>query len=129
MNNNKILKLSSGEEIVARLSENEHHRSFEIHSPLKIHTVPRVTEGGMEEAISLQRWIHFSEDNIYLINKSNVMIMTDASTGLSKFYEYCVDKMNKNYHDIGKEPSDEELDEIEQEEMFGEFQFNSKLYH
>lgn len=128
-NNHKILKLSSGEEIVAKLLDREHHKSFEIENPLKINTIPRITDEGMEESISLQRWIHFSSENVYLIDKNKVMIITDASIGLSKFYEYCVDKMNSNYDDIGEDPSDEQLDEIEADEMFEEYEFNSKLIH
>lgn len=130
--NNKILKLMSGEEIVCKLVADENPRTFEIASPLKINTVPKVTTDGIEEAISLQRWIHFSEENIFFIDKSKVMVITQASYGLSKFYEYCVDKMNKESGDLGDEPIqplDSELDEIEEEELWEQHRVSSKLLH
>ena len=126
--NNKILKLSSGEEIVCKLKGDEHPRTYEIESPLKINTVPKITEDGIEESISLQRWIHFSEEKVYSISKSQVMIITQASVGLSKFYDYCVNKMDKNY-DIEERPSDSELDDIESEEMMEDYGIPSKLLH
>jgi len=129
---NKIIKLSSGEEIVCKLVEREHNRSYEIENPLKIHTVPKVTNDGIEEAISLQKWIHFAEEQVFLLEKNKVMVIAEASYGLSKFYEYCVDRMNADYSDIGDEPSDKELREIENEEleeMFEGYSVNSKLLH
>jgi len=129
---NKIIKLSSGEEIVCKIVEREHNRSYEIENPLKIHTVPRVTNDGIEESISLQKWIHFAEEQVFLLEKNKVMVIAEASYGLSKFYEYCISRMNAEHSDIGEEPSDEELKEIENEEleeMFEGYSVNSKLLH
>jgi len=129
---NKIIKLSSGEEIVCKLVEREHNRSYEIENPLKIHTVPKVTNDGIEEAISLQKWIHFAEEQVFLLEKNKVMVIAEASYGLSKFYEYCIGRMKAEHSDIGEEPSDKELKEIENEEleeMFEGYSVNSKLLH
>lgn len=114
----KILKLHSGEEIICDVISKEHPRTFEIKEPLKVNVLPRVTKYGIEESISLQRWIHFSEENVYNLDKNKVMVITEASTGLSKFYEHCITRM-KNENDLEmreREPSDYELKEIESEE-------------
>jgi|TARA_B110000503_G_C7143400_1_gene411883 hypothetical protein len=126
----QILKLQSGEEIVCNLVADEHPRTFSIESPLKIVVVPRTTRYGIEEAISLQRWVHFSEENTFTIDKNKVMIMTKASLGLSRFYDYCVDKMESNFNDIEHDaPSDADLDAIELEEEFSRYDISKKVYH
>ena len=113
----KILKLQSGEEIICDVVSKEHPRTFEIKAPLKVNVLPRVTKYGVEESISLQRWIHFSEENIYNIDKNKVMVITQASTGLSKFYEHCIQRMDAEGQELReREPSNIELDEIEAEE-------------
>ena len=39
----------------------------------------------------------------YNIDKNKVMVITQASTGLSKFYEHCVQKMDAEGHDLREE--------------------------
>ena len=117
----KILKLLSGEEIICDVISKEHPRTFEISTPLRISVVPKVTEYGVDEAISLVRWIHFSEENVYNLDKSKVMVITQASTGLSKFYEYCVKKIAYEGDIQEREPSNKELQGIEEEEWDEEF--------
>lgn len=117
----KILKLLSGEEIICNLVADEHPRTYEIESPLQISVVPKVTKYGIDEAVSLVRWIHFSEDSVYNIDKSKVMIITAASTGLSKFYEHCVKRMNFDEDLVEREPTDLELRGIEEDEWDEEY--------
>ena len=80
--------------------------------------LPKVTKYGIEESISLQRWIHFSHENVYNIDKNKVMVITQASSGLSKFYEHCITMMDKEGDLTARErePTNYELDEIESEE-------------
>ena len=113
----KILKLLSGEEIICDVVADEHPRTFEIKEPLKVNVLPRVTNYGVEESISLQRWIHFSQENVYNIDKSKVMVITDASTGLAKFYEHCVIRMKDEGEELReREPTNSELARIEAED-------------
>ena len=45
------------------------------------------------------------------------MVITQASTGLSKFYEHCIQRMDAEGQELReREPSNMELDEIEAEE-------------
>jgi len=130
----KIMKLSSGEEIISRLSE-DHPRDWKVESPLKLMTVPKLSEGGLEEQISLTRWIHFAEEKEVSIPKTQVLGMANATVGLSRFYEYCLKKIEGEY-DLYDDPSDEELIaleeemwEEEQEELMEELDTPSKVYH
>jgi len=131
MTENIILKLSSGEEIVCRLVEDTQSGTIQITNPLLVSTTPRVTSLGLEESVSLRRWIHFSEEQVYDINKSMVVTKADASLGLSRFYELCVLKMLRDVEDEIRMPTEEELMEIEAEEAFDEWEssLTSKTIH
>ena len=131
MTENIIIKLSSGEEIVCRLVEDTQSGTIQITNPLLVSTTPRVTSLGLEESMSLRRWIHFSEEQVYDINKSMVVTKADASLGLSRFYELCVLKMLRDVEDEIRVPTEEELMEIEAEEAFDEWEssLTSKTIH
>jgi hypothetical protein len=128
----KIMRLSSGEEIVSKITEQEHVRSVSVENPLKIITYPQRTSRGIEEQLSLQRWVHFTDNTIFEIPKSQILAMGTASIGLSKFYNYFVEKIHKE-PDLGDDsPTDEELYQIEQDEIEEEFDMMdtpSKVYH
>jgi len=128
----KIMKLSSGEEIVSELLGDEHPRTFSVKSPLKLLSIPKVGKQGIEESISLQRWIHFAEENNVDIPKAQVLAIVNASIGLSKFYEYCVNKMDLQDSDDahGYDSGDFEEDIMhEEEELLDEWEPESKLVH
>ena len=128
----QILKLLSGEEIICDVVSKEHPRTFEIKEPLRVNVLPKVTKYGIEESISLQRWIHFSHENTYNIDKNKVMVITQASTGLSKFYEHCITMMEKegDIQQRDREPNDYELSRIEEEEWDEEYgEVTSKTIH
>ena len=129
--NIKIMRLSSGEEIVSKITEQEHVRSVSVENPLKIITYPHRTQRGVEENLSLQRWIHFTDSNTFDIPKSQILAIGTASIGLSKFYNYCVEKIHAE-PDLGKEPTDMDLQRIEEEEYeeeFDSYDIPSKVYH
>ena len=64
------------------------------------------------------------------IDKTNVITMTEASYGLSKFYEHCVKKAKHEDGDtMAPLPTDSELDEIEIDEQFDEYEPISKTIH
>jgi len=136
MKNYQIMRLSSGEELVCNLIDDSHPRTYNVETPLRINAIPRMTTRGVEESISLQRWVHFSEDETYNINKSQVVLITTASVGLSKFYDHCLVRMKADHRDIGDEPrdyepTDEELKDIEAEEEMDRHFGNteSKMIH
>ena len=130
----KIMKLSSGEEIISRLRE-DHPRDWKVESPLKLMTVPKVGKGGIEEQISLTRWMHFAEEKTVNVPKSQVLGMANATIGLSRFYEYCLSKIDGEY-DLYEDPSDAELSALEEEiweeeleEEMDSYETPSKIYH
>ena len=81
----KILKLSSGEEVICNVVNNPEDSFISVVYPMKMQSYPIFTRNGIEESLTLQRWIHFAEEDTFDIDKTNVITMTEASYGLSKF--------------------------------------------
>jgi len=125
----KILKLTSGEEIVCAVSNNPDNSHIVVAHPMKIYARPKVTvDGGMSESLSLHRWIHFSDTENFEVPKSQILTITNASVGLNKFYDYCIQRMKKEDKELVY-PTDEELDEIELEEEYDDFFDYSDTMH
>ena len=97
-----------------------------------VSAVPKLTREGIEESISLRRWIHFADEEVFSVNKSSVIVKADASAGLSKFYEACVLRMlseEEGSWNGWREPTEDELDEIEFEEALETYSNISKTIH
>jgi hypothetical protein len=133
-----ILKLSSGEEVVCGLIQ-KNEKSISVSTPLKLMTIPRRTSEGIEESLSLSRWMHFAEGNSLEIQENQILASAPASYGLSKFYEYCIFKMNKQdeeYNHLASSAYSEEnfMDDMEEDIDEEEFDFDdydhpTKTYH
>ena len=118
----KILKLTNGDEIITTLSAEAANTFVTAHNPLKINSYPRISKSGIEESMALSRWVSYGENDSCEIIKNNIVAITNASIGISKFYEFCVLRM-KNGKDAllaEQEPTPEQLRKLE-EEMDEEF--------
>jgi len=119
--NAKILKLSSGEEIICNIVNNPDQSYISVVRPMKLNSWPRATRNGIEESLSLQRWVHFAETDTYDVPKSQIIVLTEASFGLTKFYLYCVNKAKWEEEGVLNPPTDADLRGIEEEEWDEEF--------
>ena len=127
----KILKLSSGQEIISNVVQNVEKPYLSVVSPMKLNSYPKATRNGIEEALTLQRWIHFAETDTYDIPKSQIIVLTEASLGLTRFYDYCVSKSKREDDSVlSGAPTNQELDDIMEEEWDEEYGDTvSKLLH
>ena len=123
----QVIKLSNGENIICTISESENSEQLKVTSPLKMDTFNKVTDKGVVESLGLSRWIQpYSDEPFFKIEKSSVVIMTPASAGLCKYYEYVVHNIEnmvpskKNIEN--SQPTQEELNMIEEEEHFEEME-------
>ena len=122
----KVLKLSNGEEIITVISSADKSRPYiEVTNPLQVNLYPKAVDGGLIESMALSRWLTTSETQI--ANLNSIIAISDASVGLVRFYEHCVTKMS--LRDNGKvwdEPTDEDLQRIEDEEFENVIPFPEK---
>ena len=114
-----ILKLTNGENIIGKVVKSD--QTIDISLPLKFMIMPRMTETGFAESLSLSPWIHPLTDEEYItINSNHVIMSTLASSALTSYYIHCVDQFNiakKDAFLYESEPTSEELEEIEEEEL------------
>ena len=124
----KVLKLSNGEEIITVISSADKSRPYiEVKNPLQVNLYPKSLDGGFVESMALSRWLTVSETQIADLNKTSIVAISDASIGLARFYEHCVKKMTLSDNGrVWDEPSDEDLQRIEQEEYDNLIPFPTK---
>ena len=122
MNDLKVIKLSTGEDIITKLKVSDQD-FLEAKDPLKVKLYSEDNDN--HESMGLSRWMAFREDNICIINKSSIISMCDASEHVEKFYMYCMKTLviRKSL-----EPSDEELDEISNEEWSDYSEPSNKIH-
>ena len=110
----KVLKLLNGEELICKLENSVVDDSYEIVNPLKMEVESKNTKQGLVESLSLSRWIGpYTEQSLFNIKTSHVLIIADASAGLSRYYEHVrkqIIKVNSpKLDDIGNEEVYEDL--------------------
>ena len=96
MNKYSVLKLSNGEDIVCRVVDASKEK-IKVEDPLLL-DVQQITgkDGRIKESVGLLRWIEpFTEEEEYFIEKNSIVITVPASSGLSKYYEHVLNKLNK----------------------------------
>jgi len=114
----KVLKLLNGEELICKLEDSVVDDSYEIVNPLKMEVESKNTKQGLVESLSLSRWVGpYTEQSLFSIKTAHVLIVADASAGLSRYYEHVQKEITRrdspNYRksldDIGNEEAYEEL--------------------
>jgi len=95
MSNFQVLKLSNGDDVICNLVESGDD-TFKITSPLKMDTINRVTKKGIAESLALTRWIQpYSDQEHYYIQRTSVVVMAEASVGLTRYYQYVLRTLDK----------------------------------
>ena len=111
----KVLKLLNGEELICELVDGVVDDSYEITHPLKMQVESKLTRHGPVDSLSLSRWIGpYTEQSLFSIKTAHVLIVADASEGLSRYYEHVrkeiVKRDSPNYR--------KSLDDIDNEEVY-----------
>ena len=111
----KVLKLLNGEELICELEDGIVDDSYEITNPLKMQVESKLTRQGPVESLSLSRWIGpYTEQSLFSIKTAHVLIVAEASEGLSRYYEHVQKEIIKrDSPDYRKS-----LDDIDNEEVY-----------
>ena len=111
----KILKLLNGEELICELADSVVDDFYEITHPLKMQVESKLTKQGPVESLSLSRWIGpYTEQSLFSIKTSHVLIVADASVGLSRYYEHVQKEITRRDSSNYKKS----LDDIDNEEVY-----------
>ena len=111
----KVLKLLNGEELICELEDSVVDDSYEITNPLKMQVESRLTKRGPVESLSLSRWIGpYTEQSLFNIKTSHVLIVAEASEGLSRYYEH----VRREIKRLDSPSYRKSLDDITNEEVY-----------
>ena len=114
MSSYQIIKLKNGEDLICNVLDNENGR-LKVSSPLKMETVNRISKKGLTESLALTRWIQpYSDEDHFFIESNSIIIMTPASIGMTRYYEYVL----KSYDGLVlKEAKEETVTKIRSEKQ------------
>ena len=111
----QVIKLANGEDIVCNLVK-RFGSKIEVTSPLRMDTITKQTDKGTMESLALSRWVQpYSDEKVFNIESNSVVIMTPASVGLSRYYEYVLKNIKEDI--VETPPTKKELRIIEEEEL------------
>lgn len=115
----QVIKLSNGEDIVCEVLEIK-DTQINISEPLKMETINKVTDNGASESLALGRWLQpYSDENVFQIERNSIVIMTPASIGLIKYYEYVMTTIER-MELSSVEATDKDLKSIVEQEIIDE---------
>ena len=115
----QVIKLSNGEDIVCKVLEIK-DTQINISEPLKMETINKVTDNGASESLALGRWLQpYSDENVFQIERNSIVIMTPASIGLIKYYEYVMTTIER-MELSSVEATDKDLKSIVEQEIIDE---------
>ena len=120
MNKYSVLKLSNGEDIVCRIVEASKEK-VKVEDPLLL-DVQQITDkqGKIKESVGLIRWIKtFTEEEEYFIEKNSIVITVPASSGLSKYYEHVLKRLDQPVirETLSDEIIEDDLDQMTDDEI------------
>ena len=126
----KFIKLSNGEDIVCKVEDNDNlENQIKITRPLKMQMLPRMLTGAQGDSIGLSQWIHpMTEAVSFQLSLEHVLLISDASPGLIKYYEYVLKQM-RNHDFMNIDDIDDNNDEETYEELLDDLPGASKLIH
>ena len=120
----KFIKLISGEDIICMVEENDSSKNqIKITHPLKMQMLPKVLTGAQNDSIGLSQWIYpMTEEKTFQISFKNILLISDASPGLIRYYEYVLTQMHNNSIDLDNIDDDDD-------ELINNLPEPSKLIH
>jgi len=120
----KVLKLLNGEELICELGDSVVDDSYEITHPLKMQVESKLTRQGPVDSLSLSRWIGpYTEQSLFSIKTAHVLIIADASEGLSRYYE----RVRKEITRLDSHNYRKSLDDINNEEVYEDLLANLEI--
>ena len=111
----KIVKLVNGEDIICMM-EDDGNKSYKVIWPLKMQIEPKMTKKGIMEALNLSTWIQvYTEERVFDLPSSSVVMMMEPSPGLTKYYELVLRKLMHEDEEV-----DEWTEEIDEDDIYDE---------
>ena len=93
----KIVKLTNGENIICQLNDDVDNGEYKLNFPLKMEIHSHMTKEGVVDSLNLSRWIGpYTEQSFFSIKSDHVLLIANASEGLSRYYEHVMKEINNS---------------------------------
>ena len=113
----KIVKLTNGEELICQMGDDVDNGEYKINFPLKKVVHSMATKDGVVDSLNLSRWIGpYTEQSFFSIKRDHVLIIADASPGLSRYYEHVMREIKQ----LDAPEKRSTLDDIDDEDVYDE---------
>lgn len=80
------LKLTSGEEIIAKVCYLPDENSLLVENPMLVEKISQKKNGRSLEGFILKNWIHSTYDSLFVIKMEQVITMTELDKKIEIFY-------------------------------------------
>ena len=127
----KVVKLTNGEEIICQINDDVDNGEYKIYLPLKMEVRSVLTKEGPVESLNLSRWIGpYTEQSRFLIKSDHVLLVANASEGLSRYYEHVIREIdNLDNSKTIKQALDDIKDEDVYDELLEELETDNNTVH
>ncbi len=113
----KVIKLTTGEEIVCRLGSEIVNDEYQLNYPLKMEVRTQITNNGAIDSLNLSRWIgSYTKQSLFHIKTNHVLLVAEASEGLCRYYDHVIKeikRLEKSRPMDMDEDDDGDIDDIE----------------
>ena len=114
----KVIKLTTGEEIVCRLGSEIVNDEYQLNYPLKMEVRPQMTSKGVVEALNLSRWLgSYTKQFLFSVKTNHVLLVAEASEGLCRYYDHVIDEIKRIENKSSMDTSDY-LDNLDDEAVY-----------
>ena len=126
----KIVKLTNGENLICQINDDIDNGEYKINFPLKMEVHSIITKEGPVDSLNLSRWIGpYTEQSLFLIKSDHVLLVANASPGLSRYYEHVMKEINQSDTSTKKSILDIIDDEDVYDELLEELKTDNNTIH
>ena len=114
----KVIKLTTGEEIVCRLGSEIVNDEYQLNYPLKMEVRAQMTSEGVVEALNLSRWFgSYTGQSLFSVKTNHVLLVAEASEGLCRYYDHVIDEI-KRIENKSSMAINDYLDDLDDEAVY-----------
>ena len=126
----KIIKLTNGENLICEINDDVDDGEYKINFPLKMEVHSLMTKEGPVDSLNLSRWIGpYTEQSLFLIKSDHVLLVANASPGLSRYYERVMNEIKQLDTPEKRSTLDDVKDEDVYDELLEELKTDSNTVH
>ena len=90
------IKLTTGEEIVAKVCYLEEEHSLLLENPKKVEPVKQRRNGETIDGFVLVDWIHSTYDNMFVLSMDKILTMSELDKRIERYYLSSIEETNED---------------------------------